>query len=195
MLIPTSSAAHNLTSQCRTITETSNMVMPTTTRMLTTTHTSTSTATIDLWSSSPACTTVPKFEWVRDWRSQRSQRTSDLVKAACSCLEIPESTTTTHAIATATPIVTVTEGITGLAEVTSTQTQVVVHTHTKFTFLSNEMKHDLVNRTMVLEDKSLVLPRLERVGASQHNRSSRSGPGAMMAGIARHIGSLKLAVS
>ncbi|KAK4623843.1 hypothetical protein CLAFUW4_05312 [Fulvia fulva] len=189
-------SAQDLTFPYRTITETNSMVIPTTTKYLSTTQTSTRTTIVDLWTASPACTAVPKFEWVRDWRSQRSQRTADLVKAACSCIEIPESTSTTLAIATSTPTVTITEGITGLAEVTAVETQVVVHTHTKFTFLSNEMKVDLANRTVVLNDKSLVLPRIDRVGAAhQSNRSSRAGPGAMMAGVVRHIGAWKHAIS
>ncbi|EME45689.1 hypothetical protein DOTSEDRAFT_71400 [Dothistroma septosporum NZE10] len=185
----------------RTITETSSMVVPTTTRVLRVTHTSTSTATVDLWIGKPACTEVPKFDWVREWRSQRSQRTSHLVQAACSCLEIPESTSIATAVASVTPKMTVAEGVTGLAEVTSIETQVVTQTHTMFTFLSQEMQHGLVNKTLAFEDQSLTLPRIDRVGASRSNRSSmkvlasRSGPRALMAGVVGQIGSWKHAIS
>lgn len=67
-----------------------------------------------------------------------------ILESACNCLEIPIAADTVVQEVTVTPAATMTVGLNGIAEATTTETHYAVATHTKFMYLLDTVQHEMV---------------------------------------------------
>ncbi|CAK4018840.1 Hypothetical predicted protein [Lecanosticta acicola] len=164
-----------------TVIETNSQIVPTLTRTVSETVTSTSTTTIDLWTGKPACTAVPDFAWAREWRGWKSSQPRGLLERACSCLSIPTSTKYLIATTTARPTATNTAGLTGITEITSTSTVTVVEAQTKYIFLVDPPQKPTVSQgSDVYETKDEAMISVMGLEAGQGARLNTSGGSARL---------------